>query len=189
MAKIESYQKFFGFKTTENIHKNLVDFILSTNRTYDFFVNWKKVRSNVEKFKFEIGILGSLSNTRNFEQDLRKVLTEYPKVVKVIPLLIAVRNERFDVLEDLASARVYSFDFKKEITKEDIEKIIYFVKESGVENLFKTIRVLHDYLLGVEVGLDTNARKNRSGTFMENVIEGELRHIKTKIDNFEIFME
>jgi type II restriction enzyme len=187
MAKIESYKKFFGFKTIEDIHKNLVDSLLPTNRTYDFFVNWEKVRSNIEKYKVEIGILGSLSNTKNFEQDLRKILTEYPKVVKVIPLLIAVRDEKFDVLENLASARVYSFDFRKEITKDDIEKIIYFVKESGIEDLFKTIRVLHDYLLGVEVGLDTNARKNRSGTFMENVIEGELKHIKTKVDNFEIF--
>ena len=187
MARIESYKKFFGLSSAEKICEELTASLLPTNRTYDFFVGWDKAYANIEKFKVEIGILGSLSSTKNFEQDLRKILIEYPKVAKVIPLLIAVRDERFDVLEDLASAKVYSFDFKKEITGDDIDKIIYFTKESGIEGLFKTIRILHDYLLGVEVGLDTNARKNRSGTFMENVIENELNRIKNEVDGCEVF--
>lgn len=187
MAKIELYKKFFGLTSNTQIFEELIATLLPTNRTYDFFVNWEKVYGNIEKFKIEIGILGSLSNSKNFDKDLQEMLTEYPKVARVIPLLIAVRSERFDILEDLATARIYSFDFKKEFTKNDINKFICLAKKSGIEELFRTIRVLHDYLLGVEVGLDTNARKNRSGNFMEAVIEKELNHIKSKDGGFEIF--
>ena len=34
---------------------------------------------------------------------------------------------------------------------------------SEIREVFKEIKDIHDYLLGVEVGLDSNARKNRSG--------------------------
>ncbi len=45
----------------------------------------------------------------------------------------------------------------------------------------KNIKNLVDYTLGVEVGLDTNARKNRSGKVMENLIE---LYIKSTCDKY-----
>ncbi|MBY7704696.1 hypothetical protein JIY74_31390 [Vibrio harveyi] len=38
----------------------------------------------------------------------------------------------------------------------------------------KRITNLHDYILGVEVGMDTNARKNRSGKIMEAIVENQI---------------
>ena len=46
---------------------------------------------------------------------------------------------------------------------------------------------MHDYLYGVEVGLDSNARKNRSGSFMENIIGQSLDEIRQSVKNVEIF--
>ncbi len=187
MAKIQSYKSFFGFNNSEQISDAFIGSLLSTNRTYDFFVNWDKVKANVEKFKVEIGILGTLTQSKNFDRDLEKILKEYPKTVKVLPLLVAMHDEKFDVLEDINKNQVYCFDCTKNLTPADIKKFIQFVKKSGIQELFKTIRVLNDYLLGVEVGLDSNARKNRSGSFMENVVEEELRNISKQFKDIEIF--
>ena len=47
--------------------------------------------------------------------------------------------------------------------------------------LFGEINDLYAYLLGVEVGLDSNARKNRSGEIVQNLVELLL---KRKLGNF-----
>ncbi|NLJ49783.1 MAG: restriction endonuclease [Candidatus Atribacteria bacterium] len=187
MAKIQSYKSFFSFNNVEEINDAFIKSLLSTNRTYDFFVNWEKVKANIEKFKVEIGILGTLTQSKNFDKDLEKILTEYPKTAKVLPLLVAMRDEKFDVLEDINKNQVYCFDCTKNLTQADIKKFIQFVKKSGIQDLFRTIRALNDYLLGVEVGLDSNARKNRSGSFMEKVVEEELQNISKELKDIEIF--
>ncbi|WP_459881363.1 DpnII family type II restriction endonuclease [Campylobacter concisus] len=52
------------------------------------------------------------------------------------------------------------------------EKIYTFLLETGLDKIFTNAKVknLCDYVFGVEVGLDTNARKNRSGTNFANLI-------------------
>lgn len=181
MSNIENYKNFFHFKSLDEVVNSFSKTILTTNRTCDFFVNWKKVRNNVEKYKFEIGTLSALANSTEFDKDLRRMLSEYPKVAKILPLLIAVRDCKFDILENIETIDVVCLDIKDSLSQDDIEKLIIFAKKTGIEELFKTIKVLHDYLIGVEVGLDTNARKNRSGNFMEKIIETELENAKNKI--------
>ena len=54
-----------------------------------------------------------------------------------------------------------------------VEDYIRFMKESGLFNLLQNhiINNLYDYVLGIEVGLDSNGRKNRGGHLMENLVE------------------
>lgn len=54
-----------------------------------------------------------------------------------------------------------------------IKDYIRFMKESGLFNLLQNhiINNLYDYVLGIEVGLDSNGRKNRGGHLMENLVE------------------
>lgn len=56
------------------------------------------------------------------------------------------------------------------------------MKNSGIFDLFKnkSIKNLVDYVFGVEVGLDSNGRKNRTGTAMENIIELFIKNICNK---------
>lgn len=66
------------------------------------------------------------------------------------------------------------YDFTKDIlTDHDIEKYLTFVKKIGLKDLIssKKITNLVDYMIGVEAGLDSNGRKNRSGTVMEDIVE------------------
>ena len=55
--------------------------------------------------------------------------------------------------------------------------ICEFMHETGLENVSRTKQItnLVDYVFGVEVGLDTNARKNRGGNIMAEAIARKFR--------------
>jgi type II restriction enzyme len=59
------------------------------------------------------------------------------------------------------------------MSDEDCKDLTLFFMQSGLGNLMKDKKVknLVDYVIGVEVGLDSNGRKNRGGTLMENIVE------------------
>ena len=58
-----------------------------------------------------------------------------------------------------------------------ISDYIRFMTESGLFDLLQNhiINNLYDYVLGVEVGLDSNGRKNRGGHLMENLVESYIQ--------------
>ena len=70
----------------------------------------------------------------------------------------------------------------------NLKELIKFCKEAGIFDLFKENDDLYEYLLGVEVGMDTNARKNRSGVIMEKVIEQELNNFR-QMFGFELLKQ
>lgn len=53
-----------------------------------------------------------------------------------------------------------------------VNRICEYFEKTGLAEIFrkKEIKNLVDYVFGVEVGLDTNARKNRGGHNMENAV-------------------
>lgn len=57
---------------------------------------------------------------------------------------------------------------------ENDEKVYEFIRQTGLEQIFcnRNIKDLNDFVFGIEVGLDSNARKNRSGKAMENHLSG-----------------
>ena len=83
-------------------------------------------------------------------------------------MLLAVRsNEIF--IKDLTDE--YLFKFNKMVYS--VGDYIKFMRETGLFELLQNhiINNLYDYLLGVEVGLDSNGRKNRGGHLMEDLVE------------------
>ena len=54
-----------------------------------------------------------------------------------------------------------------------IEEYTMFMRKTGIFELLEShlIANLYDYVTGVEVGLDSNARKNRTGHAMEDLVE------------------
>lgn len=184
MEYIEKY-KSMGILSKNAAFEYLLSTLKDTIRTYDFFVAWKKVFSNVSQIEISLNILNSLIGKEDIAVKLKDLIKQYPEIVPVIPFLIAVRGTSIKVA-DMGGDIEYSFSKKKNYTDEQIEKIIFFANKSGLLKVIanKSIKNLVDYAIGVEVGLDTNARKNRSGTAMENLTEVYVKAICNK-NNFK----
>lgn len=171
------YKKQIEFDTIPQLVNAFQNSIIVTNRTADFFVNWEKVRENAEELRIELSLMNSLIGSKNLEQDFRELIKQYPETIRAIPILIAVRDLEFPIIIDFFDVEkgVKDLDFNKnrhsKLDDNEIDEYLQFMKKSGLFILFDTIKNLYDYVLGVEVGMDTNARKNRSGNAMEQLIK------------------
>ncbi len=142
--------------------------------TWDYFVNWKKVFDKVKPIEKELNLLNYLIGKENIEQETALLIKHYPGVIKAIPYLIACREKSFDVLIDVKQFISKRFDFSlKTPTDEQINDLASFVLQAGLADILrnKQVKNLVDYAIGVEVGLDSNGRKNRGGTMMEGIVE------------------
>ena len=182
MADIDFYKKYLNLSSIDEICKALSDTLIETNYTYDFFVNWDKVNNNRDAFKYEVALLKSLKNSSNPPADFRNLLNKYPEVIKVIPILLACRNGIIKVLNSIETGLQYkSFDFsKRNYDTKEIDNIVHFAKNTGLLDMLCKMDSATDYLLGVEVGLDTNARKNRSGLFLEKMVTETLEELSSR---------
>lgn len=151
---------------------------------YGYYVNFNKVYGNVEEIKVELNILNSLVGSKNIEEDFDKLLTNYPQVLKCIPVLLAVRKHEIYTI-DADGEYLFKFD-KMNYT---IEEYKMFMRKTGLFSLISehVISNLVDYVIGVEVGLDSNGRKNRGGFLMENLVEDYLQKagLRKNIDYFK----
>lgn len=151
--------------------------------TFSYFCDWNKIKENVTGLNYEINVLNYLVGASDVKLKLIEILKKNPETAKVIPLIIAVRDLDINVIKNpakpLESLTRYNFS-KKSLTDADITNIVSFCGDSGILSLFSEFKIkdLRDYLLGVETGLDTNARKNRSGTAMEALVSPILDKIK-----------
>lgn len=177
------YKKHLKINTLDELIKEFQGTLLESNMTFSYFCDWDKIKKNVEKNKYEINILNYLVGVKDVKAKLQEILKKNPETLKIIPLIIAVRDLDIAVIKDserpIETLSKYNFD-KKALTDADIKDIVSFCEDSGIVALFSDFRIkdLRDYLLGVETGLDTNARKNRSGTAMESLISPILKKIK-----------
>ncbi len=151
---------------------------------YKYYTDFPKVFSNVESIKVELNIMNSLIGSQNIEQDFINLFNRYPEILKCIPILIAKRE--YDILTtDFDGDHV--FNFKK--ANYPIDDYVVFMRETGLFDLIQNKHILSlvDYVTGVETGLDSNARKNRGGHVMEDLVESYLRKagLKRGVDYFK----
>lgn len=135
---------------------------------YTYYVDFEKIYKNVDKVKVELNILNSLIGSKNIEEEFQNILIKYPETLECIPLLLAVRSKEIFVKDEINE---YLFKFDKMVYS--MKDYIRFMRESGLFDLLQNhiINNLYDYVLGIEVGLDSNGRKNRGGHLMENLVE------------------
>ncbi len=173
----------------EYFKQNLQDSIT----LWDYFVKWEKVLNNFKAIEIHLNTLNYLIGKDDIEQELRTLLQKMPDIVSTIPILLALRTDskktNIKVLTDYTNNhftyKVFDFKSKQTLSTEEIDNIIEFTKNTGILELFqnKTIKSIPDYVIGVEVGLDTNGRKNRIGICMENIVENFVHSICQK-NNF-----
>ncbi|WP_251614632.1 type II restriction endonuclease [Pumilibacter muris] len=138
---------------------------------YDYYVDFKKVYGNVEKIKIELNILNSLIGSKNIESDFQKLIEDYPQVLKCIPILLAVRGRELYAIDGDGE---YFFNFCN--PNYTAKEYMMLMLKTGLFDLIANhvINNLVDYVTGVEVGLDSNGRKNRGGHLMEKLVEDYL---------------
>lgn len=139
--------------------------------TWNYYTDFPKVYENVSKMKIELNILNSLIGSQDIENEFKSILARYPEVIKAIPILLAKRETEIKVID---AHETYVFNFAK--MNYTIDQYALFMKNTGLFELLQkhVINNLIDYVLGVEVGMDTNGRKNRTGDAMEDLVESYL---------------
>lgn len=138
---------------------------------YHYYVDFDTVVKNKDSIKVELNIMNSLIGSRNIEDEFDKLLEAYPQILKCIPILLAKREMEISCREENKYYK-YCFNNKNYSNKEYKE----FMRKTGLFDLMQNhlVNNLVDYVLGVETGLNTNARKNRGGHLMEQLVEKHL---------------
>ena len=163
--------------------EDIISNLKTTIAGFDFYTDFNKVFVNIEEISISLNLMNSLLNTGDdFDKRFISLIHKYPDVLKSIPILLAVRENKLPVLEK-GNVEEYRFD---KLSNED-ESYLRFMDKTGLKELISKGKVknLVDYVTGVEVGLDSNARKNRTGTAMETLVESYL----TSIPNLEVIRQ
>lgn len=138
-----------------------------TNATLDYFTDFGKIKTNLSKISIKLNQLNYLIGKEDLKLAIEELFEENAKVFEVLDILIAVRKNK--------NAKTFNREGKivqLDTYFETSDKIYEFIEDTGLAEVFrnKNITNLVDYVFGVEVGLDTNARKNRGGENMSKAV-------------------
>ena len=138
-----------------------------TNTTLESFTDFEKVCRNVAKISIKLNQLNYLLGKTDLRAAVSDLFEENSKSFDVLDILVAVRSSE--------SKMVLNENFSPVLLKSyftDVDGICNFIEATGLADVFISNKItnLVDYVFGIEVGLDTNARKNRGGNIMANAV-------------------
>ena len=143
-----------------------------TNQTLDFFCDFDKIAANVDNIKLSLCMLNSMIGTTDLRRSVETIWNRDRSAFSVMDILIAVRSEgKRVVLNSAGDCIILDRLFTS------IDGVMEYLEGTGLADLFrqKKINDLVDYVFGIETGLDSNARKNRSGHVMEGMVASILK--------------
>lgn len=176
MRNLDTYSKL-GLVEQRDVFHYLINSMKESNRTFDYFIDWIKVFSKVNEIEIELNLLNYLIGKEDIEKELFILLKKYHNIIPVIPALIALREKSTRVLVDYKQYewvfKNYIFRRKNSYLDSELLSFVEFCKNVGLLSIFqnKKIKSIVDYYIGLEVGIGTNGRKNRSGKLMEDIVE------------------
>ncbi len=138
-----------------------------TNQTLDFFCDFDKIESNVNDIKLSLCMLNSLIGTTDLRKSVETIWNRDRTAFSVMDILIAVTsNGKKVILDSSGQCVVLDSLFTS------VDGVMEYLEETGLADIFrqKKINDLVDFVFGIETGLDSNARKNRSGHVMEKMV-------------------
>ena len=138
-----------------------------TNTTLDFYCDFNKINANVETISIKLNQLNYLIGQEDIDAAIHRLWNENKSVFNILEILIAVRtsDKKKAIMSD-GNVKLINNLF------DSVDGVIEYIHGTGLDYVFKNkqIKNLVDYVFGVETGLDTNARKNRSGHLMEGQV-------------------
>ena len=138
-----------------------------TNQTLDFFCDFDKISQYVEDIKLSLCMLNSLIGSTDMRKSVETIWNRDRTAFDVMNILIAVRSEgKKKIIDNIGRCVLLDSLFQS------ADGVMEFLDSTGLTEVFKSRKInnLVDYVFGIETGLDTNARKNRSGHIMENMV-------------------
>ena len=143
-----------------------------TNQRLDFFCDFDKIAANVDNIKLSLCMLNSMIGTTDLRRSVETIWNRDRSAFSVMDILIAVRSEGKKVVLNSAGDCII---LDRLFTS--IDGVMEYLEGTGLADLFrqKKINDLVDYVFGIETGLDSNARKNRSGHVMEGMVASILK--------------
>ena len=161
--------------TTEEF-TTFISQLKETNQTLDFFCDFDKINANVENIKLSLCMLNSLIGAKDLKSAVETIWNRDKSAFNVMNILIAVRSEgRKKIINSLGECVLDSmFD--------SVDGIMEFLQNTGLADILQSKKIanLVDYVFGIETGLDTNARKNRSGIIMQELVAKIFKNKKIK---------
>lgn len=112
-------------------------------------------------------MLNSMIGTTDLRRSVETIWNRDSSAFSVMDILIAVRSEgKKVILNSTGDCIILDRLFTS------VDGVIEYLEKTGLANIFreKKINDLVDYVFGIETGLDSNARKNRSGHVMEGMV-------------------
>ena len=138
-----------------------------TNATLDFYCDFPKIARNVADIEISLNTLNYLIGKENLREAVEALWNRDPSVFDVMDILIATRkkDDKKYIDNDGSMHSVHSLFTS-------VDGVMKFIEGTGLDKVFKNkeVKDLVDYVFGVETGLDTNARKNRSGEITETLV-------------------
>lgn len=153
-----------------SMHKDFTTFVSQlkeTNQTLDFFCDFKKISQNVEDVKLSLCMLNSLIGTSDLRKSVETIWNRDKRAFSVMEILIAVRTrDKKKIIDSIGNCLSIEDMFVS------VDGVMTFLQDTGLADILQGQKVkdLVDYVFGIETGLDTNARKNRSGHIMERSV-------------------
>lgn len=177
--------KTYMKSTVDDKFQIFINNLFPTNRSPKYWVNWQKAYHFDASTEIKLNTLNYLVGKRDQVETLAyNLFKDNPELLQLVPLLIATRYAEIDVLATSLSPEELSyytadgyFDFNfNNPDPADFDQYFNFIKDSGLLEFigYHVDRSLIDYVQGVNVGLDSNARKNRGGKQNEMMLENTM---------------
>ncbi len=138
-----------------------------TNQTLDFFCDFEKIEGNVNDIKLSLCMLNSLIGATDLRKSVEAIWNRDKTAFRVMDILIAVRSGGKKVVLSSTGKDIILDRFF-----DSVDGVMEYLSQTGLARVLceRKIKDLVDYVFGIETGLDSNARKNRSGHVMESMI-------------------
>lgn len=138
-----------------------------------YYVNWSKALSNTEKVEMALHQLDFIIGKPDLRLALFQVIKANPRVVEALPSVFASRETQHLLMSRVTGPTEFEFLESAIRSDKDVNKIVAFCDEIGLLSFIEdaAITSFADFVHGVEVGIDTNGRKNRGGKQMEDSVE------------------
>lgn len=148
-----------------------------TNLTLDVICDFDKISKNVDEVRLSLCVLNSLIGSTDLRRSVETVWNRDRRAFSVLDILVAVRkHDRKKVLDAIGNSIPLEEMFSS------VDGVMDFLQGTGLADILqnRTVGNLVDYVFGIETGLDSNARKNRSGDTMANMVANIFSHAGVK---------